>query len=210
MMDLKQKMDAFFADAIAHGDDHFVSLHRLPEAMPALVGYHTTLACFAYHAAALGDIAEIGTCYGLGTLSLEHGVSLREVTRKIVTIEIDPKNCNNAAMRASRLQLAGIHFVAGTSARLADYGNAYALVYVDGAHDYDSCLKDLNNAAACLMDGGKILCHDYNADYDRNEVVAAVDTFLKNTLGWHGFYVGDGFLLLGRDDTDPGFMGGAR
>lgn len=213
MISLCQQIDAFFADAAtnrAEGEDDIVRLYALSERLHSIIGYHMTLASFAYYAAALGDIAEIGTCYGLGAISLDYGAALRDATRKTISIELYSYNCQRAAARAARLGLQRIQFVTGTSAKLADYGKIFGLIYVDADHDYEPCLADLRNASACVVDGGKILCHDYHTWYDKNEVVPAVGQFLEENLDWDGMFVGDGFLLLGRGDADPRIVGWTR
>lgn len=51
-------------------------------------------------------------------------------------------------------------------------------VYVDAAHDYKGCLKDLKNSVNILKSDGKIYGDDYN---NKPGVKQAVDHFIKET-----------------------------
>ncbi len=51
-------------------------------------------------------------------------------------------------------------------------------VYIDAAHDYEGCLKDLRNSIKILQEGGIIYGDDYN---NKPGVKQAVDYFISET-----------------------------
>lgn len=54
----------------------------------------------------------------------------------------------------------------------------YDLVFIDGAHDYQSVLRDIASARAVLADGGMIAFHDYT-DPSHQGVTDAVDDLIS-------------------------------
>lgn len=68
----------------------------------------------------------------------------------------------------------------GTSAEIAPTmpAESFDLVFVDGAHDYDSVLADARAAARLLAPGGLLAFHDYRSPIDP-DVTRAVDAYLS-------------------------------
>lgn len=54
----------------------------------------------------------------------------------------------------------------------------YDLVFVDGDHSFEGCLRDLNNWWPNLAQGGSVLIHDYY-DHPDHGVCDAVDKFIE-------------------------------
>ena len=51
-------------------------------------------------------------------------------------------------------------------------------VFLDGGHDYETVINDLNNCVQVLNNSGTVLCDDYNLSYAPG-VKKAVDEFVK-------------------------------
>lgn len=58
------------------------------------------------------------------------------------------------------------------------YNDKVDWVYIDAAHDYEGCLKDLRNSIKILQEGGIIYGDDYN---NKPGVKQAVDYFISET-----------------------------
>ena len=51
-------------------------------------------------------------------------------------------------------------------------------VFLDGGHDYNTVMNDLNHSLEVLENNGSILCDDYNLTYAPG-VKKAIDDFVK-------------------------------
>ena len=57
--------------------------------------------------------------------------------------------------------------------------DTFDFIFIDGAHDYPSCLGDISAAWRVVAHGGVIVVHDYDAAH--SGVQQAVDEFVVNT-----------------------------
>ncbi len=153
-------------------------------------GYPDTYQRFLFDAAfstpGNGYIVELGTEYGHSACYLAGG-SKAAGREQVITIDGDTGSdqsfCMNIAadgywnfwdrtpMRQSRLQLnlllAGVYDWVITMGCTSD--DAYLLLdmpirllHVDAGHSYQNCLNDINKWQTKLIDGGLLICHDWD------------------------------------------------
>lgn len=63
--------------------------------------------------------------------------------------------------------------------------NKFDFIYVDGAHDYKSVLKDSVNSFKCLKQNGFLIFDDYFWRFykDGKNPISAINTFLRKIKG---------------------------
>jgi len=113
-----------------------------------------------------GTVFEIGTAFGSTTLLIAQNVG---ETTKIFTMDLPPDNSFHrlgdnvgSAFRGTEYEKQ-ITLLLGDSQRF-DFAPCFKkidLIFVDGAHDYDSVRVDSENARRRLSQNGVILWHDY-------------------------------------------------
>jgi hypothetical protein len=163
------------------------------------LAYAITLATFSCEAYKDGCILEIGTDSGLGTLALGYGNYLKDFNKLMYTLDINEQNLRDCKTVLDSLGIVNIGYQHGTSGIIHDFP-LVSFAYIDGAHDYDSCLYDLNTVSRRLTKTGKMLVHDctdMNLE-TQNQVSYAVRYFLLANSDFVGMYIDGGFCLLGR------------
>ncbi len=174
-----------------------------------LLGYAMTLSAFAYYAHGGGDIIEIGTYAGFGTMALAYGACKGGGFTVVHSIDINDSLKGPAKRRIDRCGLANTSFIHGTSDYVHTMNQPIGLAYIDGDHTHDGCLRDLRNISKYLWDEGKMLCHDYGRPdhpgfkYYMNGVTSAVEQFVSENSDFYAMWLGDGFMIVSRRLNEP-------
>lgn len=63
--------------------------------------------------------------------------------------------------------------------------NHYDIVYIDGDHSYEGCLRDMNAWKDKVKVGGFMYGHDYTNSYAWIDVIKSVTEFLQCNDDWH-------------------------
>jgi len=124
-------------------------------------------------------VLEIGSYCGLSTVCMARTVD------HVVTIDTHdgrgtptPRNTFNTLM--ANLWRHGVAekvtAVVGTSSDWADE-DKFDLVFIDGAHDFESVSTDMVNAVVMLKDDGLLVFHDYGGEHEG--VTGTVDVLVK-------------------------------
>lgn len=149
-----------------------LSFHQQPlceyHGIPAYMTHAELEALATLAAAANGEtILEIGSCYGASTAALAMGApdSLVYALDAFLWSPIPeaPAGGQRLAANLSGLGIANVHVIEGDSRVVgATWKEPLGLLFVDGGHDYDECLADLEAFAphaACVC------VHDYLSPY---------------------------------------------
>lgn len=145
------------------------------------------------------QILEIGCFMGRSTCALAAGAEGRDI-KLVVCDTFDARGTSRAsefdgdqAVVLSRLiwnlrnrNLTLPLIIVGESWELDNFSDRrFDLIFIDGAHDYDSVFQDLSIANRKIVSGGWIVVHDYG-DPDRPGLKKAVDEFLPRSERRHG------------------------
>lgn len=77
--------------------------------------------------------------------------------------------------------------------------NYFDFIYIDGLHDYDSVLNDIQKWSAKLKDTGILVCDDYVKNDERGYgVIPAVTEFLKNNNQYIGQEIRERIFIIKR------------
>lgn len=71
------------------------------------------------------------------------------------------------------------------------------LLFIDGNHQYESCLADYNEFAKNIVSGGYLALHDYTNKYGY-EVKKVVDEVIKPSGLWTDWFIVDGLISAKR------------
>lgn len=105
-----------------------------------------------------GRILEIGTNVGNSTTAFLVGES-----ESVSSIDINPQCAGNFPGESKWRFVAGDSRSTDTYRQVwneADGDGLFDVLFVDGAHDYDSCLSDLRMYSQLVKNGGVIMVHD--------------------------------------------------
>jgi predicted O-methyltransferase YrrM len=198
-MSLEDKLHQLL-DYLAEEHAPYMTDYRAIDRRSAEPSLHI-LASFA--AMARGTVVEIGTDSGLGTLGLSHGASLCwhggwMPVQTVHTFEIIPERSQATARCHERLGTKNVVFHVRPGEEASSIQNI-ALAFVDADHSPEGCLSDLTILAPQMRQDGRILCHDYTAE-PSNGPYEAVNRFLKANPDWRRTYLGNGYLLLHREN----------
>jgi predicted O-methyltransferase YrrM len=144
--------------------------------------------------AAGARVLEVGAAYGFST------IAMAQTARHIVSVDL-PAGwvCSQSALvsglSAYRV-LDAVTVLGGSSFQvlpsLAESGEKFGLVFIDGDHAYDSVTQDARNAWALLDEDGVLACHDYLETCCCTDVKPALDTLFPEgpayTLGSMAVY----------------------
>jgi len=172
-----------------------------------LEGHFNLLAALANDAT--GNIVEIGTNIGLGTMILAYGARLRppEEYEPVISLDIVEEKTVFSNELAKKLDMGNVFCHVGTSHDLPKYikKGALGFAYIDGDHSFQGCLEDLENTASLLGIYGKLLLHDFPIPLDGWEdrgkehgVAHACYCFLKNHPEFSMIYLGNGLVIMGK------------
>lgn len=152
---------------------------------------------------AKGPIVEIGSCYGRSTAALALG-SMQGSYQPVYAVDsfigVDPKDrpasdgdnpgwaCSSPELLRSNLDAAGVNglvtIVPKKSADAADdVPDGVDVLFIDGAHDFDSVINDIALYAPKVRIGGRVVLHD--ATLKDKGVLDALDvTLTRDALRW--------------------------
>ena len=174
-----------------------IPYYAIYDSHPVAMAYCLRLAGFA--ACYAGRLIEIGTDTGFGAITMAIASGSRSI---VYSCDIRGECVELARKRAERLGVNNVFFIHGDVTQL---GKTISwdinFAYVDGAHEYESCLNDLNGVRDITHDGTVIAIDDF-LDPNRGKpfgVSAAISTFFKENPKYYGMMSHNGMFLMTRN-----------
>jgi SAM-dependent methyltransferase len=121
------------------------------------------------------NVLEIGTGLGVSTLKLAETANL------VYTVDIDPWVTANVTPLFPK----NVHFFKDIN----EYGimPVFDMAFLDGYHEYNQCLKDIEDAKRLVKPGGVIIFHDYRMPaVFRAASVSGLDVVIIETIAGLG------------------------
>lgn len=154
-----------------------------------------------------GPVVEIGTDSACGALVMAAACSPHV---PVVSFDVREWCVDLGKSKAKRYDIGNAQFIQGDVSKVEEIVGAHPieLAYVDGAHDTESCLADLETLAP-LMSGtiGLIAVDDYYQPIDEigknHTVTRGVEIFLSKNPEWTAVLLQTGFILIGRKERAP-------
>jgi len=143
-------------------------------------------------------VAEIGVWQGFSSLMLAKALACNTEDGLLVSIDISARNMKNSISSVENIPVR--HKTIVSDSMDADYdsileGRKIDLAFIDGNHEYEYAMFDINKCCSFLVDWGVMIVHDYSKTAHPG-VYAAVNDFTKKT-GYSMFYIDEN-----RESTD--------
>ncbi len=166
-----------------------------------------------------GPIVEIGSFYGRSTAAIAHG-SMAGGQHPVYAVDsfvgpqdhARPTTLKNLSgpppcpeLLRSNLDHVGVNglvrIIPKSSAEAVEEVPECSLLFVDGAHDYKSVVRDLQNYLPKVKHGGTVILHD--ATYEDPGVLHAVNDMLMENEDWRGAGRVDSAVMFKRGKVVP-------